>query len=283
MKKSVLILFFLSTLFLSTRLYPQTPVADSVFKDVGVAVSPSRVNFNVKPGESKTVEVKVTNETKIKRTFKVSLKDFDMDKSGHSSFMAAGTSEHSVAKWINISPTFIEMQPGATQKISVTLNVPDSEGSNRAAWCVMMVEEAKERQKLETEPSDQKIAFGITPAFGFGVYIYQNPPTVANKKVEIKNFAIQKPEGKVKNIEMMLVNSGDGIASCVAYVELTNTNTGKTQRLLVKRFVILPGYSRNYLFGLPEKLDKGKYSAVGVLDFGSKDVVEAAELEFKVE
>lgn len=256
---------------------------DSTLKDVGVAVSPSRVNFNLKPGESKTYEVKVTNETKMKRSFRVSLKDFDMDKSGRSSFMAPGTAEHSLARWINVAPTFVELQPGGTQKIRVTLNVPDSEGTNRAAWCVMMVEETKERKQLEPEGNDQKIAFGILPTFGFGVYLYQNPPTVQNNKVEIKNFTLQKVDNKPRNIELTLTNTGDGIAFCTAYVELTNLNTGKRQRLLVKRFTVLPGYTRNYLYGLPEKLEKGKYSVVGVLDFGSKDVVEAAELEFKLE
>ncbi|MEI6594664.1 MAG: hypothetical protein WCO28_03810 [Bacteroidota bacterium] len=278
---------FIITLFLgvsSLTAFSQTAIPfDSALKDVGVAVSPSHLNFNVKPGESKTIEVKVTNETKSKRSFKVTLKDFDMDKSGASSFMSAGTGEHSLSTWLNISPTFMELQPGASQKIRVTLTLPDSEGTNRAAWCAMMVEEAKERQKLETDPNDQKIAFGITPSTAFGIWIYQNPPNVAVKKVEIVNFALQKLNNKPRNIELTLVNKGDGISFCTTYVELTNTNTGKTQRLLVKRFTLLPGYTRNYLFSLPEKLDKGKYSAVGVLDYGSKDEVQAAELEFKVE
>ncbi len=263
--------------------FAQANKSDTLLSDVGVAVSPTRVNFNVKPGESKSYEVTITNETKRKRTFKAALKDFDMDKSGSPAFMLAGSSEHSLSKWINISPTFMELAPGGVQKVKITLSLPDSEGLNRASWCIMMVEETKERQVLETEASDQKIAFGITPTFGFGVYLYQNPPNVANNKVEIKNFTIQKADSKQRNIELALNNTGDGIATCTAYVELTNTNTGKTQRLLVKRFVILPGYRRNYLFALPEKLDKGNYSAVGVLDFGSKEVVEAATLEFVID
>jgi len=279
-KVLILILLFTQT----QKLLSQTKAPfDSTFKDVGVAVSPSHLNFNVKPGESKTLEVTVTNETKSKRSFKVTLKDFDMDKAGASTFLQAGKGDHSLSNWLNISPTFMELQPGASQKIRITLNLPDSEGTNHAAWCAMMVEEAKERQKLETEPNDQKIAFGVTPSTAFGVWIYQNPPNVAVKKVDIVNFTLKKFENKPSYIELSLVNKGDGISFCTTYVELTNTNTGKTQRLLVKRFTLLPGYTRNYLFTLPDKLDKGKYSAVGVLDYGSKEEVQAADLEFKVE
>jgi hypothetical protein len=281
MKKTTLLMAITLIVFcLSKKAYSQT---DSTLKDIGVAVSPSHINFNIKSGESKTYEVTITNETKVKRSFKMSLKDFDMDKSGHETFMAAGSGEHSLSKWISVSPTFVELLPGVKQKIRVTLNVPDTEGANSAAWCVMMIEEAKERQKLESEGGDQKIAFGILPPFAFGVFIYQNPPVVKNNKVEIKNFAVQSIDNKPKNIELTLVNTGDGIAACSAYIQLTNTNTGVSRRLLVKsRFVVLPGYTRNYLYSLPEKLEKGKYSAVGVLDYGSKDVVEAAEVEFEV-
>lgn len=280
----IFILFFTIIELQSHNAFSQKAMPfDSALKDIGVAVSPSHINYRVKQGESKTIEVKVTNETRTKRSFKVTLKDFDMDKSGASTFMVAGTGEHSVAKWLSISPTFMELQPGAIQVIRVTLTVPDSDGTNRAAWCAMMVEEAKERQKLEIDPSDQKIAFGITPSSAFGIWIYQNPPNVAIKNVDIVNFGLQKVDNKPKNVELSLVNKGDGISSCTAYVELTNTNTGKTQRLLVKTFLILPGYTRNYLFSLPDKLEKGNYSAVGVLDYGSKDEVKAADLEFKVE
>jgi hypothetical protein len=257
---------------------------DSTTKDVGVAVSPSHINFNLKPGETKTYDVKVTNETLINRSFTVSIKDYDVDKAGKTSFMEAGSSKYGMSNWLSVSPTFFELKPGAVQKVTVTLNVPDSGFSNRAAWSIMLIEEKKQRESLDNAGHDKKISLGVIPTFGFGVYIYQNPPSVSNNKVEITNFLFQKgKEVKQRNIELTLVNKGDGIASCVSYVELTNQSTGKQQKLMVKRFTILPGYARNYVFALPESLEKGKYSAVGVLDYGSKDVVEAAELEFTID
>lgn len=280
MKKS---LFVIISLTISICCRAQTP-SDSALKDVGVAVSPSHLNFNLKPGESKSYEVKVTNETRITRTFSVSLKDYDVDKAGKTSFMEPGSSKYGMTNWLNASPTFFELKPGQVQKVTLTLTVPDSGFTNRAAWAIMLIEERKQRENLDNDGNDKKISLGVVPSFGFGVYIYQNPPTVQNNKVEIRNFAIQSGKDSTrKNIELTLINMGDGIASCVAYVELTNQNTGKQQKLMVKRFTILPGYSRNYLFALPNKLDKGKYSAVGVLDYGSKDIVEAAELEFTVD
>ncbi|MFN4235012.1 MAG: hypothetical protein ACK4IK_09435 [Bacteroidia bacterium] len=256
---------------------------DSVFKDMGVAVTPSRLNFNLKPGATKTYEIKVTNDTKQINSFKVSMRDFDMDNKGRSIFMKPGESKYSLSKWMNISPTFFTLNPGEVQKIKVTVSVPEGEENNRAAWAVLFVEQAKEREKLDATSSGNTIALGVIPTFAFGVYIYQNPPNVKVNKVEIKNFKLVKDTSSIKKLDIVLTNSGDGIAQCMAYVELSNLSNGKQQKLSVKRFTILPGYTRNYLFNLPENLEKGKYSAVGVLDFGSKDEIEAAEIDFIIE
>jgi len=270
----------LTLLILATTMVLAQP-ADSSLKDVGVAVTPSHLNFNLKPGESKTYEVTVTNETRVKRSFNVSLRDYDADKAGKTIFMEPGTSQFGMSQWLSVSPTFFELKPGAAQKVRITLTIPDSNFANRAAWGLMWIEEKKEREALDNNAGDKKISLGVIPTFAFGIYLYQNPPTVANNKVEIKNFVYQQIGGAPK-IDMSLKNTGDGIASCVAYVELTNTKTGKNQRLTVKRFTILPGYERNYMFNLPAGLDKGTYSAVGVLDYGSKEAVEAAEINFEV-
>lgn len=260
-----------------------TEAPDSVFKDMGVAVTPSRLNYNLKPGVSKTYEIKVTNDTKQINSFKVSVRDFDMDNKGRSIFMKPGESKYSLSKWMNISPTFFTLNPGEVQKIKVTVSVPEGEENNRAAWAVLFVEQAKEREKLDVSSSGNTIALGVIPTFAFGVYVYQNPPSVKVNKVEIKNFKLVKDTTSIRKLDIVLTNSGDGIAQCMAYVELSNLSTGKQQKLSVKRFTILPGYTRNYLFNLPENLEKGKYSAVGVLDFGSKEELEAAELDFVIE
>ncbi len=283
MKNKIISLLLIATFIPLTKISAQTKDT-AALKDVGVAVSPSHLNFNLKPGESKTYEVKVTNETLVKRSFSASVKDFDMNNAGKTTFGDSGTSKYGMSNWLNVAPTFFELKPGEIQKVNITLSIPDTGFSNRAAWSILLIEEKKQREALDNTGGDKKISLGVVPSFGFGVYLYQNPPTVQNNKVEIKNFQLQSGKEKnQRNIEITLQNTGDGIASCVSYVELTNLSTGKQQKLMVKRFVVLPGYTRNYLFALPENLEKGNYSAVGVLDYGNKDVVEAAELEFKVD
>ena len=55
---------------------------------------------------------------------------------------------------------------------------------------------------------------------------------------------------------------------------------GVSERLRVKTFNVMPGASRELNIQFPGNLEKGHYSAMMVLDFGSDEELEAAEFEF---
>ena len=248
----------------------------------GVAVSPSHVHFNVEPGKSKTQKINVTNDTKKINKFKIVFQDFDMDGKGQSAFLPAGEGQYSLSKWISVSPTFIELQPGEKKEINVTVNVPNDESGRKAAWTIMMVEQVEEKKTIDPGSGNENtIAFGITPTFAFGVFMYQNPPNVQNNLVDIIDFKLNQIETS-RMLQVDIENKGDGVAYCTTYIELTNYNTGEQQKLVVKKFTIVPTLIREFNFSLPEELAKGKYSAVAVLDFGSKETINAAELEFEI-
>tara|TARA_B100000780_G_scaffold274794_1_gene240356 strand:- start:308 stop:463 length:156 start_codon:yes stop_codon:yes gene_type:complete len=50
----------------------------------------------------------------------------------------------------------------------------------------------------------------------------------------------------------------------------------------VKNFTIVPDLTRDFIFNLPQTLQKGKYLAVGVLDYESSEEIQAAKLEFEI-
>ncbi len=251
----------------------------------GITVSPSHLNFKVDLGKTKTQKVKVANYTSKLKKFKVVYNDFDMALNGKSQFLEAGTSKYSLTKYINIAPTFLELQPGETADISITVTIPDDSLANRAAWGVLMIEQAEERQTLDPgNSSGNTVAFGITPTVAFGVWIYQNPPHVVTNAVEILDFAYEGSDNtKPKLLLLNVENTGDGISFCKSYVELTNLGTGEQQVLGGKRFTVLPGYKRTFFYDVPAILPKGKYSAVGVIDYGSNSEILAAELEILIE
>jgi hypothetical protein len=248
----------------------------------GIALSPSKIIFDAKPGMTQTREIKLVNDSKKTERFQVTPMDFTMGRTGRPENMNQTVLKYGLTNKLTVSPSYIEIKPGETAKIKVTLTVPDREDANIAGWSLISIDEIAERPPLDTKGKKDAVAMGIIPSYAFVVYIYHNPPAVSKNNIEIKKFAYKDTLGS-KRLKMIAENQGDGIGFCVSYCELTHLKTGKTQKLNVKSFTILPGNQRDFFYELPKDLDKGDYNAVGVIDFGSENEIKAAELEFKVE
>jgi len=248
----------------------------------GISVSPSTLRLAVKPGTTQSREIKVVNDSKSKITFQIAYSDFMMGRSGKPMPIKPEQSKYALSKWLSASPSFFELKPGETQKITVTIAVPGTDEGSVAAWTIMMIDQVAERPALSYKGSDNTVALGVLPSIGFGVYVYQNPPNVKTNEIEIQKFAYLDSIGR-KNLSLKVKNVGDGIGFCTSYVELTGLSDGKKQKLNVKQYTILPGFYRDFYYELPKGLPKGKYSAVGVIDYSNEQEIKAAELEFTIE
>ncbi len=246
-----------------------------------VSVSPSRLYFNAGIGEYETQEVMVTNNSDKPQSFQVSFADFEArGNTGKSDIMKAGESEHSCADWLSASPSFFTLNAGESKKVKVLLQVPNTPEANQVKWAVMSIKLAHERTAPQ-EKGENIIGFGIVQTFQFIIHIFQSPPTVTYKDAQITSFKTYEKDGK-KYFYLEVKNTGDAILDCASYIEITNLQNGESNRLDVKAFTVLPGTSREVLFPFPESLQPGKYSIMGVVDFGSDEKVEAAELELEI-
>lgn len=264
---------------LKSKTRPEIP--DSAFQDMGVSVSPSSMHLNIKPGTTVAKEIRINNSTKQLYNFSIGYCDFEMGRNGKPLSLKQGEGKYGLSKYINVSPSYFSLKPGEEIKLKAVITIPDNEEALRALWTIITIDQVVDRPALDATDHTKRLAMGITPSFGFGVYVYQNPPNVKINSVLIEKFMLQEKDGNRK-IEMIAKNTGDGISYCTSYVELTNLKTGKQEKLQVKRFTILPQYFRDFFYELPASLPSGKYTAVGVVDFGSSEEIVAAEAEFEV-
>ena len=250
-------------------------------KSTGVSVAPAHFHFNHKPGEIKSYDITVNNNTSIPKEFNVNMYDFNMNGKGKSNFLPAGAGKYSLSSWMNASPSFIELKAFETKKVKLTVSVPNTEEGNKAAWSILMVEQVAPRKSLlKPNASESTVALGVVPTFAFGIFAYQNPPNVTDNQIEFTDFQL-KANDTTKNLYLEVQNTGNGIAYCTSYIDLTNLGTGVQQRLKVKKFTILPELIRDFSFPL-KGIAKGKYLAVGVLDYENSDEIQAAKLEFEI-
>ena len=248
-----------------------------------VAISPSRLYYKTAVGEYKVQEVNVTNNSTSLQSFAVTFGDFEPSGSqGKSTLMKSGDSQNSCAQWLSADPAFFQVEPGQSQKIKVLLQVPSSPEANKVKWSAMQIKLAKEKQPAETGDNNA-IGLGVTESFQFVIHIFQSPPTVTVKNAEIESFKEVTSEKDTARIVMLRVNnSGEAILDCVSYLEFTNLKNGKEERQKPIAYTLLPGSARELKFALSPTLSEGKYSVLGVVDYGSRENVQAAETEIEI-
>ncbi|ANW95207.1 hypothetical protein AXE80_02420 [Wenyingzhuangia fucanilytica] len=263
------------TLFFSLNIFSQ---ALNDRKGAGVSVSPAHLHLTQIPGSTKSYKITINNDTRSVNSFRIRMKDFEMNSKGQSTFLEPGTGKYSLSKWTTVSPNFVDLAPFEKKEITVTVSVPNSDAGNKAAWEILMIEQEKPRESLKiSEKRSNTIGMGVIPTFAFGVFAYQNPPTVENKNVQLINFKQEE-----RTISIQAENKGDGIAYCSAYIDLTNLTTGTQERFPVKKFTILPELIRDFKYEIPKKYKSGKFLAIGVLDYEDAPEIQAAKLEFEM-
>lgn len=248
-----------------------------------ISVAPSRFYYKVNPGGLKTQTLKVTNNSSTKEAFVISFGDFEAPGSaGKSTLMKPGESPNSLVKFISANPSYLEIEPGKSQDVQVTLQMPNLPEANKVKWGTLMVKLDRKKANIN-DLGGKDVGMGILETVQFVVHVFQTPPNVTFKQAEIVSLKqIFGENPSEKTISILTKNTGEAILDCAAYIELVNLGTGKKERMKPSAFTVLPGGSREMSFILPPSIEKGKYIVTGVVDFGSKDEVAAAELVLNV-
>ncbi len=269
---------------------PHSPPVPHDSISTGIAVSPGTLKFTCKPGGTESHEVKISNTTNSSFSFQVSFNDYVQNNSGQPlwSNPREPKSRFALSRWTTVSPALFTLEPGKTQKITVTVSLPDADSVNHASWTVLGIDQVHKKHPLPA-PGEKTINMGVVPSMGFGVYLYNNPPNVKVNNIEINNFlyhdtayTIHGRDTVIRILYLKATNTGDGLSYCISYAEVTNLQTGKTFRLGARQITILPGYTREFEYLLPKDLPVNNYSAVGVIYFGDKVPKKVAQLNFTV-
>lgn len=249
----------------------------------GAAVAPSRVYFDASVGESQSKIMRVTNTASVKQAFTVTFSDFEAIGSlGKTQQLDLGSSLHSIGQWLTASPSFFELEPGVVQEVKLILSVPNVPEANEVKWGSVLVKLAKE-QKDALDKEGNKMGFGIMETFQFVLFAFQTPPTITEKSAYIVDFKLIKDiENSKQELKVDIANTGRSIVNCASYIDITNMGNGKNQRLKAKAFTMLPDTKREMNFLIPADIEAGNYTALAVVDYGSREDIAAAEMEFVI-
>ena len=244
----------------------------------GVSVSPPRLYFESGLGNSSTQKVTVTNvSSKNSLDLAVSLGDWEYNERGENIMAAANTLPASCAGWISVKKedNYFTLAPGQKKDIDVTLTVPGTLSDKLFTHtAVLYVSQMNPVDDVDSKGANIKVSIRS------GIKVFHKLPAAKNKKLEIQNLSYGKSK---ETLDLTFGNLGDVWADGKISTDLVNTQNGKKTTLETIVFYTMPGNKREMSIPLPTGLEKGKYTASVIIDYGDRDNLELGELNFTYE
>lgn len=237
-------------------------------------VAPVRLEFDSEPGDNQTKVVTVKNHSNKKTSFIVVLADFLPSNVGDKKVMAPNSTKRSCANWLNINPSFFELNPSDEIQIQVGMMVPNDEYS--AAWCMMYIQPTREQTVWS---SDKQLGAGVMVSGRIGVQIQQSPKSNANHSLKISNLnEISSPSDSVRKFSATIENLGEKITSCKVFLVASNIQTAEEYKFNPSEYEIFPKMTRVVELFIPNKLNSGSYALAAIVDYGSKYSLEGTQI-----
>jgi P pilus assembly chaperone PapD len=245
-----------------------------VFAQAGITASPSRLFFS--PGNKTEQTIVVINPSADKNLeVGISLNDWKYDSLGNNVIFGSGELENSCAKYIKILPSaFFTLAPGESKNVSVSvLGVPDD--PNVPVRTAMLY-----LTQLNPGDATNENGAAIKVTVRMGVKVYFSSKVNATSDIEITNFTTQEEKNVTKGLRLTFDNTGQMWLNGTIRFDFLNKATGKKHTLTPAEFYSLPGDKRIFDTALPKDMEKGKYTATAIVNYGQNDELKIAEIDF---
>lgn len=245
-----------------------------------ININPSLIDFHISNvGSSESQAVVITNNSSTKQSFELSLGDWNRKNDGSHEYFKPNTMPYSCADWIKLDKTFIEIEPGKAGEVLISMQAPTNpEELEVMKWAMLFVQSANLKKPVTNGPNEAKAS--IQEIIRVGVHIYQTPASLTEASASAIGLTQNAKQPKVYDFEVK--NTGKVMISGNFHLEITNLATSAETILPVKTFPIFPGGTRIIPFELPADLKPGKYSILGVLDYGENYSLEAVEKNIEI-
>lgn len=215
---------------------------------LSLEVSPSPVVLTLKPGELKTVDVRIFNAGANTETLKIVLQTFTTNKS-NSQVNLEDSLPPEVKDWIRFAKPVFTVKPGERVTQQVSISIPESAGFSYNFAMVIS------RQTTPKAPAGQSTVVGSVAIFT--LLNVDRPGAI--KKLTVDSFKSSKKYYEYLPAELTLKLSNEGNSLILpagnAFIQRTaNSNDPETVLPInPKSLYLLPGVTREY----PIKWDDG--------------------------
>jgi hypothetical protein len=220
----------------------------------GLSVLPGKVDLTVGPAGTYNVPLVIRNSSDVPTHIVIAADDFTLDADGNYTYVAAGTSPTSDARWLALNPREFDLAPGAFQQVQLTVTVPRQTLAGEYASALLVQTRAARR------------AAGLTFSARIATKVYATIDGTAKVAAEVTGLSAAPDR--------------DGVHYHVAFRDTGNTHLYVKGRLEIRR-----GNALVQVLPLPSsmlverggqrsvdvtgaRLAPASYEAVAILDYG---------------
>ncbi|HPX06434.1 MAG TPA: hypothetical protein PLC17_10895 [Tenuifilaceae bacterium] len=238
-------------------------------------VAPVNLEFNAEPGENQVKTINVRNHSNQKTSFMVTLSDYLPKGDGGREFLPPNSTKRSCANWMNINPSFFELNPGEEMALQIGMLVPGEEFG--AAWAMLFIQPTREQTSWSAEGT---LGAGVMVSGRIGVTISQTPKSNAINSVKVTSFSEDvASSGSDRLFNLSLDNLGERITKCKVFLVASNMITAEEKQFPSLEIETFPKATRNVQLTLPAgQLAPGKYALAAIVDYGPKYALEGAQI-----
>lgn len=243
--------------------------------ELGIAMSPMRIEIKVAPGEQFTDSINVTNDADDIIRARGELLDFSIDETLTPQFedIIEQEAKYSCRDWLQMNPREIEMKASETVRARYTIRVPAGtpEGEYHCgAGYVSLPPIQKNNTRMGVQIAVRAVA---------AIYVYVGEPKSAPK---FNGITIKPSANGLLVAEATMENQGKKHFRVNGFMEIKDASGKLVERLDYPTVPVLPNRVQPFPLALKTMLAPGTYTVRSQTDIGLPEVL-VSNLSFAVE
>lgn len=254
---------------------------DRVYGDF--VVGPGRFQLEVAPGESKTVEILVTNRMGIPKTFLLTTEDMDAqtDEGGGVRLLGDEVGPYSIKDFISVPQESFILEHQQRARIPVTVSIP-ADAQPGGFYGTLLTQIISE----DATSDSPGVVAGAKLVSRIGTLFFVTTPGDIERESEIMQFSTvgDKRFFTKGPIELSVVTENKGTVHVTPFGELSIFNTlgNEVGYVELQPWYVLPQSIRNKDIEWNREFLWGRYTAVLELNRGYDNIVDTVSYTFWV-
>jgi hypothetical protein len=243
--------------------------AGAIHAQVGLGLSPMRLEFALSAGAVHSGPLALSNESETVVRVRAELLDFYIDDQETPQFAPSypSESEDSCRKWVTVNPMETEVGPGKSVQVRYTLRVPP-DTPIRSFHCAVGFTTLPAAEQLNG--MGLRTAVRLISAF----YAVVGRPAIEGDVTSMTLESLKTAEGSRWVATVILRNAGDNHFRPVGELAILDEQGSLVETMSFPALPVLPRREQRFRFRLKSDLTRQKYTLRARLDLGAAEVLE---------